>query len=439
MTTAGRLQVGVDTGGTFTDLVGVRDGALRIAKVPSTPPDFERGSSTRSRAAGIDAGRHRLLAHGTTVDDQRDHHETGAPHRAAHHAGSATCSSSAATTAASSTTSSGTRRRRWCRGATASRSPSGSTYDGRGGRRRSTRRDVARRGRAARGAGVGVGRGLLPPLVRNPAHEERMRRSLEASAGPRPYVVASADLLREPQEFERTSTTVVNAYLGPSSRGYLDAARRRACASGASAAGLLSCTPAAACCPAASCARVPARTVTSGPAAGVDRRRGDRPRRPGGEQRHQPRHRRHERRHRGRPRRHGSRLVTRVRRPSSASPSGSRPSTSSRSAPAAARSPGSTPAARPSVGPQSAGAGPGPAAYGRGGDGGRRSPTRTSCWAGSGGDAALAGGLAPRPSSLARAAVRALRRAPRARRSRRRRSGIVRIANANMARWRSAW
>src|SRR5438094_981020 len=60
------VQVGVDTGGTFTDVVG-DDG--RIAKVPSTPGDLAAGVS-----AGIDVlagatarGRPALLAHGTTV------------------------------------------------------------------------------------------------------------------------------------------------------------------------------------------------------------------------------------------------------------------------------------------------------------------------------------------------------------------------------------
>jgi N-methylhydantoinase A len=37
-------SIGVDTGGTFTDLVMLRDdGSLQVAKRPSTPPDFSRG------------------------------------------------------------------------------------------------------------------------------------------------------------------------------------------------------------------------------------------------------------------------------------------------------------------------------------------------------------------------------------------------------------
>src|ERR1035437_351637 len=35
--------IGVDTGGTFTDLVAWDGQQLRTAKVPSTPPEFQRG------------------------------------------------------------------------------------------------------------------------------------------------------------------------------------------------------------------------------------------------------------------------------------------------------------------------------------------------------------------------------------------------------------
>src|SRR5688572_18883107 len=37
------LRIGVDVGGTFTDLVAADEGSLRIVKVPSTPPEFHKG------------------------------------------------------------------------------------------------------------------------------------------------------------------------------------------------------------------------------------------------------------------------------------------------------------------------------------------------------------------------------------------------------------
>src|SRR4051794_12925958 len=37
------MRIGIDVGGTFTDLVAVAGGGLRGAKVPSTPPEFQMG------------------------------------------------------------------------------------------------------------------------------------------------------------------------------------------------------------------------------------------------------------------------------------------------------------------------------------------------------------------------------------------------------------
>ena len=63
--------IGVDTGGTFTDLVYLRDdGEVEVAKRPSTPPDFSQG--VIDVVETIDKGRHVLndidyFYHGTTV------------------------------------------------------------------------------------------------------------------------------------------------------------------------------------------------------------------------------------------------------------------------------------------------------------------------------------------------------------------------------------
>jgi N-methylhydantoinase A/oxoprolinase/acetone carboxylase beta subunit len=56
------MRVGVDTGGTFTDVVA-DDG--RIVKTPSTPDD--PGRAVRAGVDALGAGRPALLAHGTTV------------------------------------------------------------------------------------------------------------------------------------------------------------------------------------------------------------------------------------------------------------------------------------------------------------------------------------------------------------------------------------
>ena len=70
-----RTRLGVDIGGTFTDLVLSRDGETRSWKVPSTPPDFEHGVldgiATVAGDLGLSAGAFLSqldeLVHGTTV------------------------------------------------------------------------------------------------------------------------------------------------------------------------------------------------------------------------------------------------------------------------------------------------------------------------------------------------------------------------------------
>ena len=50
-----RARLGVDVGGTFTDLVALVDGALVTAKVPSTPADQARGVLRAVTAADLAA------------------------------------------------------------------------------------------------------------------------------------------------------------------------------------------------------------------------------------------------------------------------------------------------------------------------------------------------------------------------------------------------
>ena len=60
----------------------------------------------------------------------------------------------------------------------------------------------------------------------NPAHEQRMGALLR-TAMPDAYVTLSHEILREYGEYERMSTTVLNAYVGPRISAYLDALSRR--------------------------------------------------------------------------------------------------------------------------------------------------------------------------------------------------------------------
>jgi N-methylhydantoinase A len=59
---------------------------------------------------------------------------------------------------------------------------------------------------------------------RNPVHEQRVKAMIE-QAYPQIFVTASHELSQEYREFERTSTTAANAYIGPRVRKYLDEMR----------------------------------------------------------------------------------------------------------------------------------------------------------------------------------------------------------------------
>ena len=61
------LRLGVDVGGTFTDLVALVDGELRTVKVPSTPRDQSEGVMASVEAAGLSGEEVAAFAHGMTV------------------------------------------------------------------------------------------------------------------------------------------------------------------------------------------------------------------------------------------------------------------------------------------------------------------------------------------------------------------------------------
>ncbi len=60
-------RLGVDVGGTFTDLVALVDGELVTVKVPSTPADQSEGAMRAVAVAGLEPGDVAAFAHGMTV------------------------------------------------------------------------------------------------------------------------------------------------------------------------------------------------------------------------------------------------------------------------------------------------------------------------------------------------------------------------------------
>lgn len=127
---------------------------------------------------------------------------------------------------------------------------------------------VAAAGALQRVGGVDAVAVALLHSYANPEHERRVAEILRAHLPGRVYVTCSADILPEIREYERTSTAVVNAYVGPIVRDYLDALTRDIRSIGVSGAlqimqsngGVMTVEAAS---------RKPAYIVESGPAAGV--------------------------------------------------------------------------------------------------------------------------------------------------------------------------
>jgi N-methylhydantoinase A len=63
----GEMRLGVDVGGTFTDLVALSEGTLVTAKVPSTPQDQSEGVMNAIGVSEVEADAVIALAHGMTV------------------------------------------------------------------------------------------------------------------------------------------------------------------------------------------------------------------------------------------------------------------------------------------------------------------------------------------------------------------------------------
>ncbi len=63
----GALRVGVEVGGTFTDLVAIEDGAVQVFKVPSTPWNPGEGAFNALVEAGVNLAGIVDLAHGSTI------------------------------------------------------------------------------------------------------------------------------------------------------------------------------------------------------------------------------------------------------------------------------------------------------------------------------------------------------------------------------------
>lgn len=61
------MRVGIEVGGTFTDMVAVEDDRIELRKVPSTPAAPDRGVLNAIEDSGVDCGQISDMVHGSTV------------------------------------------------------------------------------------------------------------------------------------------------------------------------------------------------------------------------------------------------------------------------------------------------------------------------------------------------------------------------------------
>jgi N-methylhydantoinase A len=250
------ISVGVDVGGTFTDLVAVVEGELVTAKVPSVPGAEARGIAAALGAAGVEAEAVGVLAHGTTVatnallerrgaetalvttEGFRDVIEIGRQDRASLYDLTAHKAAPLVPRELRFTV-----RERM--------GPEGVVVPLEAASVRSAVAAVA----AAEVEAVAV---CLLFSFLHPEHELRVGEALRAAL-PGVRVSLSSELLPELREYERCSTTVANAYLAPALSAYLGEIEPRPLVMQSSG-GVAD---------AAAAASRPAACVLSGPAAGV--------------------------------------------------------------------------------------------------------------------------------------------------------------------------
>jgi N-methylhydantoinase A len=262
------LLLGVDVGGTFTDAALVAGGRLVTGKVPTTPADQSRGVmravALALERAGVEAGDVRRFAHGMTVGTNALLEERGAR--------TALLATEGFTDVIEIARQTRPDLYRLCRGRPAPLVPADLRF---GVRERVAPGEIVRAldegelegtiERLARAGVESVAISLLHSYA-EPAHEKRVAEAVGERL-PGVHVSASHEVLGVFREYERTSTTVIDAYLSPLLRDYLEQLAAAAAQAALpapeimqSSGGLIGT---------AAAARHGALTVLSGPAAGA--------------------------------------------------------------------------------------------------------------------------------------------------------------------------
>lgn len=260
--------VGVDIGGTFTDLVAVdrADGSVTVHKTPSTPPTFVEGVLAGLDELPFDASAIAALVHGSTIGTNALIERRGSPTALLTTAGFRDVLLVARSTRPD------VYNLRWAPGAPLV--PRRHILTAR------ERVDASGRvlapldeGDVRHAARAIAARGLRSVAIcflnsfLNPEHERRARDIIAATL-PDVHVSISAEVFPEIREFERTSTTVVNAYLAPLLSSYLERLQEGLMARGMRGDLLVVHSGGGVMTPRAT-REIPARTCYSGPAGGV--------------------------------------------------------------------------------------------------------------------------------------------------------------------------
>jgi N-methylhydantoinase A len=265
-------RIGIDVGGTFTDFTMIDEGAgiVHFHKVPSTPDDPSRAIATGIAGLlethGVDASQVSHVGHGTTVATNLIIERKGAQ------VGLIT------TRGFRDVLEIGRQTRPHLYDYSVGKPPVAVPRQFRievaeriqaSGEVREPLDEQAVREAARYFASHGIGAVTICFLhaYRNPVHERRARE-IVAQEMPDAYISLSSEVLPEFREYERLSTTVLNAAVGPRMAGYLERFLLRVRELGIahephtvhSNGGLMSI---------ASVRQFPVRTCLSGPAAGV--------------------------------------------------------------------------------------------------------------------------------------------------------------------------
>lgn len=262
------LRVGVDTGGTFTDFIVMGGGRRVVFKVPSTPQAPEEAilqgldRVLASRDAGVGALE---LVHGTTVATNALLERRGARVALVTTAGFEDVLEIGRQTRPDLYNLQGSRPPALIPRALRFGVRERITADG-AIRQPLTMEEVARlitRLRRARVEAVAVS--LLFSFV-NPVHEQLLEERLAALGVP---LSLSFRILPEYREYERTSTLAINAYLAPRMARYLGRLEEGVAAGAERAGRLWVMQSSGGTISAQTAAREPVRTILSGPAGGV--------------------------------------------------------------------------------------------------------------------------------------------------------------------------